>query len=37
VDVHDPARFSRFYLRVWALFFAEYLLVPLAVVAGPAS
>ncbi len=32
VDVHDPARFSRFYLRVWALFFAEYLLVPLAVV-----
>jgi homogentisate phytyltransferase / homogentisate geranylgeranyltransferase len=33
VDVHDPARFSRFYLRVWALFFAEYLLVPLAVVA----
>jgi homogentisate phytyltransferase/homogentisate geranylgeranyltransferase len=34
VDVNDPARFSRFYLRVWALFFVEYLLVPVAVVVG---
>lgn len=34
VDLEDPARFSRFYLRVWALFFAEYLLVPAAVVVG---
>jgi homogentisate phytyltransferase/homogentisate geranylgeranyltransferase len=31
VDLDDPARFTRFYLRVWALFFAEYLLVPAAV------
>jgi homogentisate phytyltransferase/homogentisate geranylgeranyltransferase len=31
VDFDDPARFTRFYLRVWALFFAEYLLVPAAV------
>jgi homogentisate phytyltransferase / homogentisate geranylgeranyltransferase len=34
VDLNDPARFSRFYLRVWALFFVEYLLVPVAVVLG---
>jgi homogentisate phytyltransferase/homogentisate geranylgeranyltransferase len=34
VDLSDPARFSRFYLRVWALFFAEYLLVPVAVLAA---
>jgi homogentisate phytyltransferase / homogentisate geranylgeranyltransferase len=34
VDLDDPARFSRFYLRVWALFFVEYLLVPVAVVLG---
>jgi homogentisate phytyltransferase / homogentisate geranylgeranyltransferase len=33
-DLNDPARFSRFYMRVWALFFVEYLLVPVAVVAG---
>lgn len=33
-DLGDPARFSRFYLRVWALFFVEYLLVPTAVLAG---
>ena len=26
-----PVRFTRFYLRVWALFFLEYALVPLAV------
>jgi homogentisate phytyltransferase/homogentisate geranylgeranyltransferase len=31
-DLNDPARFSRFYMRVWALFFVEYLLVPVAVV-----
>ena len=30
----DPADFSAFYMRVWALFFAEYALVPLAVVAA---
>ena len=34
VDLSDPARFPRFYLRVWALFFVEYLLVPIAVLAG---
>ncbi len=34
VDLDDPARFTRFYLRVWALFFAEYLLVPVAVLAN---
>ena len=33
-DLNDPARFSRFYMRIWALFFVEYLLVPVAVVAG---
>ena len=33
-DPADPAAFSGFYLRVWALFFAEYALVPLAVVAA---
>ncbi|WP_051324265.1 homogentisate phytyltransferase [Candidatus Solirubrobacter pratensis] len=26
----DPAAFTRFYMRVWALFFLEYLLLPLA-------
>ena len=31
VDLHDPTRFTRFYMRVWMLFFAEYLLVPVAV------
>ena len=30
----DPAAFTSFYMRVWALFFLEYVLVPLAVVAG---
>jgi len=30
----DPADFSAFYMRVWALFFAEYALVPLAVLAA---
>jgi homogentisate phytyltransferase / homogentisate geranylgeranyltransferase len=33
-DPSDPAAFTGFYLRVWALFFVEYALVPLAVVAG---
>jgi homogentisate phytyltransferase/homogentisate geranylgeranyltransferase len=33
-DPDDPAAFSRFYLRVWGLFFLEYLLVPAAVLAG---
>jgi homogentisate phytyltransferase/homogentisate geranylgeranyltransferase len=32
VDVRDRAAYARFYLRVWALFFAEYVLVPAAVV-----
>jgi homogentisate phytyltransferase/homogentisate geranylgeranyltransferase len=31
VDLTDRVAFTRFYMRVWALFFAEYLLVPLAV------
>jgi homogentisate phytyltransferase / homogentisate geranylgeranyltransferase len=31
VDVGDRDGFTRFYLRVWGLFFAEYLLVPAAV------
>jgi hypothetical protein len=30
----DPADFGAFYMRVWALFFAEYALVALAVLAG---
>ena len=33
-DPHDHARFTRFYMRVWALFFLEYLLVPLACLAA---
>ena len=33
-DPGDPPAFTRFYLRVWALFFAEYALVPLAVLAA---
>ena len=33
-DPGDPAGFAAFYMRVWALFFAEYALVPLAVLAG---
>jgi homogentisate phytyltransferase/homogentisate geranylgeranyltransferase len=33
-DPADPAAFTSFYMRVWALFFLEYVLVPLAVVAG---
>ncbi len=34
VDPGDPAGFTRFYMRIWALFFVEYLLVPAAVVVG---
>jgi homogentisate phytyltransferase/homogentisate geranylgeranyltransferase len=30
----DPADFTSFYMRVWALFFLEYLLVPAAVLAA---
>jgi homogentisate phytyltransferase/homogentisate geranylgeranyltransferase len=32
-DPRDRAAFTRFYMRVWALFFLEYLLVPLACLA----
>lgn len=32
-DPDDPATFSRFYLRVWWLFFLEYALVPLSAAA----
>jgi homogentisate phytyltransferase / homogentisate geranylgeranyltransferase len=35
VDPADPPSFGRFYMRVWALFFAEYLLMPVAVLAAP--
>ncbi len=34
VDVHDRAAFTRFYMGIWGLFFAEYVLVPAAVVLG---
>jgi homogentisate phytyltransferase / homogentisate geranylgeranyltransferase len=34
VDLDDHAGVTRFYMRVWALFFAEYLLMPVAVVVG---
>jgi homogentisate phytyltransferase/homogentisate geranylgeranyltransferase len=33
-DPDDPGAFTRFYMRVWILFFLEYLLVPAAVLAG---
>ena len=33
-DVDDPPAFTRFYMRVWKLFFLEYLLVPAAVLAA---
>jgi homogentisate phytyltransferase / homogentisate geranylgeranyltransferase len=33
-DPGDPRAFTRFYMRVWVLFFLEYLLVPAAVLAG---
>jgi homogentisate phytyltransferase/homogentisate geranylgeranyltransferase len=29
-DPGDRETFTRFYMRVWALFFVEYLIVPLA-------
>jgi homogentisate phytyltransferase/homogentisate geranylgeranyltransferase len=31
VDLHDRRAYTRFYLRVWLLFFVEYVTVPLAV------
>jgi homogentisate phytyltransferase/homogentisate geranylgeranyltransferase len=33
-DPRDREGFTRFYMRVWALFFLEYLLVPIACLAG---
>ncbi|HWK29455.1 MAG TPA: homogentisate phytyltransferase [Solirubrobacter sp.] len=33
-DPHDKPGFTRFYMRVWALFFLEYLLVPIACLAA---
>ena len=33
-DVSDGASFTRFYMRVWKLFFLEYALLPLACLAG---
>lgn len=33
-DVRDQVSFTRFYMRVWKLFFLEYLLVPAAVLLG---
>jgi homogentisate phytyltransferase/homogentisate geranylgeranyltransferase len=33
-DPADPEAFTAFYMRVWALFFFEYLLVPAAVLVG---
>jgi homogentisate phytyltransferase/homogentisate geranylgeranyltransferase len=33
-DPADPDAFSSFYMRVWGLFFLEYLLVPAAVLAA---
>jgi homogentisate phytyltransferase / homogentisate geranylgeranyltransferase len=33
-DPRDRAAFTRFYMRVWGLFFLEYLLVPLACLAA---
>ena len=36
-DTSDPAAFTRFYMRVWGLFFAEYVLVPAAVLSGAPS
>jgi homogentisate phytyltransferase / homogentisate geranylgeranyltransferase len=35
VNPADAASFGAFYMRVWALFFVEYLLMPVAVLAGP--
>jgi len=33
-DPADPVRFTGFYMRVWALFFGEYVIVPAAVLLG---
>ena len=33
-DPRDRTGFTRFYMRVWALFFLEYLLVPIACLAA---
>jgi len=33
-DPRDHGAFTRFYMRVWALFFLEYVLVPLACLMG---
>jgi homogentisate phytyltransferase/homogentisate geranylgeranyltransferase len=33
-DPADAGGFTRFYMRVWALFFLEYVLFPAAVLAG---
>jgi homogentisate phytyltransferase / homogentisate geranylgeranyltransferase len=33
-DASDHAGFTRFYFRVWQLFFLEYAIVPLACLAG---
>ncbi len=33
-DPSDPGRFTTFYMRVWVLFFAEYVIVPAAVLSG---
>jgi homogentisate phytyltransferase / homogentisate geranylgeranyltransferase len=33
-DPADPVAFTGFYMRVWALFFLEYVLMPLAVIAA---
>ena len=33
-DPADPAGFTRFYMRVWLLFFAEYVVLPVAVLLG---
>jgi homogentisate phytyltransferase/homogentisate geranylgeranyltransferase len=33
-DARDQRAFTRFYMRVWALFFLEYLLVPAACLSG---
>jgi homogentisate phytyltransferase / homogentisate geranylgeranyltransferase len=33
-DPSDPEAFTGFYMRVWALFFLEYVLMPLAVIAA---
>ena len=34
VDASDHAEFTRFYMRVWQLFFLEYAIVPLSCLAA---